>query len=215
MKRGVVFDLDGTLLDSMPQVLRMFGHAVSPFIDPLSDDQWRSRLGGPPRRILETVLENPLHVGEAMARLTEYQLVYLNRILAFGGMKVLFDDLSRAGVATGIWTGRDRRSTEALMDEHRIRGMITALVCGDDLATHKPHPEGLSEVLRGLDVKTTDALFVGDSDVDVLAGAALGVKTVWITHGLEINPSIAAQAWRVVNTPTEAYSIVRGELIEL
>jgi HAD superfamily hydrolase (TIGR01549 family) len=214
MKRGVVFDLDGTLLDSMPLVLRMFDHAVSPFVRPLSDDQWRSQLGGPPQRILERILRDPLHVSEAMTRLTEYQGLNLNRILAFEGMKALIEDLARAGLAVGVWTGRDRRSTEALMDDHGIRGMITAFVCGDDLETHKPHPEGLSVVLRRLEMEATKALFVGDSDVDVLAGAGFGVKTVWITHGLEVDPSIAAQAWRVVNSPTEAYAIIRGELMD-
>jgi len=214
MKRGVVFDLDGTLLDSMPLVLRMFDHAVSPFVLPMSDDQWRSRLGGPPQRILERLLKDPSHVSEAMTRLYEYQGLNLSRILAFEGMKVLVEDLAVAGLAIGVWTGRDRASTEALMDDHGIRGKITAFVCGDDLETHKPDPGGLSAVLQSLELEAKDVLFVGDSDVDVLAGAALAVKTLWITHGLEIDPSIAAQAWRVVNTPAEAYSMIRGELMD-
>ena len=56
-------------------------------------------------------------------------------------------------------------------------------------------------------------LFIGDAEVDVLAGAALGVKTVLITHGLKMDAGGQAQAWRVVNTPLEAYNLLRTEVI--
>jgi pyrophosphatase PpaX len=211
--RGVIFDLDGTLLDSMPLVFRMFGHAISPFAQPLDDDQWRSRLGGPPRRILEQVLQDTAHVAEALIRLTDYEQSHSKRIPAFDGMKTLLEDLRHVSLPVGLWTGRDRRSTQVLMDVHGIGGLLSACVCGDDLASHKPDPEGLNTALGGLGVNPTEALFVGDSEVDVLAGAALGVRTLWISHNLPVNPSVQAQAWRVVDTPSEAYTLIRAELI--
>ena len=56
------------------------------------------------------------------------------------------------------------------------------------------------------------ALFVGDADVDVLAGAACGVRTLLICHDREIDPAVRAKAWRAVVTPAEAYALVRDEL---
>ena len=91
---------------------------------------------------------------------------------------------------------------------------LAAVVCGDDLPTHKPHPGGLEEALRKLSVTREQALFVGDADVDVLAGAAGGVRTILITHERPVAKEVTAKAWRTVVTPAEAYAIVRAETTE-
>jgi len=211
--RGIVFDLDGTLLDSMPLVLRMFAHAVSPFVEPLGDERWRSLLGGPPRRILEGVLNNPADAEEALLRLAHFQHEQAKHIALFTGVKSLLSDLRSAGVMTGIWTGRDRRSTQTLIAEHGLGEMLTSCICGDDLTSHKPDSEGLQAVLVQMNTSPAEALFVGDSPVDVMAGASLGTKTLWITHGLDRKRPIEGLAWRVVNTPIEAYALIRDEYI--
>ena len=212
-KVGVVFDLDGTLLDSMPMVLQMFGYAIRPFAKPLSDEVWRSHLGGPPRRILERVLADASHVDQSLLRLEAYQRSHSRNIAAFDGMNLILEDLTRANVQVGLWTGRDRESTLELTEVHRMGRMFKACICGDDLMTHKPDPEGLAAALRGMGADPAASLFVGDSEVDVLAGAALGVRTLWITHGLITEPTVKNQAWRVVSTPLEAYDLIRAELI--
>jgi HAD superfamily hydrolase (TIGR01549 family) len=211
--RGVIFDLDGTLLNSMPLVFQAYAHAVSPFVEALSDDEWRVHMGGPPERILERVLGQPSQVGEALIRLNDYGSVHWRRIQAFEGMKALLDDCSLAGVPVGVWTGRERESTEVLLDEHGIRERLTACICGDDFASHKPDPAGLSAALRALEIEPAAALFIGDADVDVLAGAALGVRTVLITHGLRLDSEVQSRAWRVVDRPMEAYRLLRTELV--
>src|SRR5690606_36251982 len=102
-KAGVVFDLDGTLLDSMPTVLRMFGHAIHPFAKPLTEAAWRSHLGGPPRRVLERVLADATSVDQAMLRLESYQQINTEKIAAFEGMSGILADLERANLPVGLW----------------------------------------------------------------------------------------------------------------
>jgi HAD superfamily hydrolase (TIGR01509 family) len=191
----------------------MFAHAISPFTRPLSDEQWRAELGGPPERILERVLGNKAVAQQAMVRLADYERAQLQEVAAFPGMKSLLGALRSVGVSLGVWTGRDRISTQKLMDEHGLGELLTAWTCGDDLPSHKPDPAGLLAVLEALKLRPSDALFVGDSECDVLAGAAVGVKTVWITHGLQVNPMVERDAWRVVSSPANAYGIIRANLI--
>lgn len=211
-RRAVVFDLDGTLVDSMPLVLRAYAHALAPFAPELTAEEILALLGGPPERFFSTVVSNPQDAAAALERLSAYSLEHWRTIQAFEGMVALLQALRAASLAVGVWTGRDRRSTEVLLREHGVAALVDAWVCGDDLPSHKPDPAGLEATLGELGAAREDAWFVGDADVDVLAGAALGVRTLLITHGREAAPEVRAKAWKVVATPAEAYALLRIEV---
>ena len=210
--RAVVFDLDGTLVDSMPLVLRAFAHALRPYCGELTPEEITSHLGGPPDRLLRKLIADETKVPEAMQRLLDYDLANWRLIQPFDGMHGLLDYLRGSGQVVGLWTGRERESTGLILQEHGIGPKLDAWVCGDDLPTHKPHPGGLEEALRQLAVTREQALFVGDADVDVLAGAACGVRTLLICHDRVVDPTVRAKAWKAVTTPAEAYALVRDEL---
>lgn len=206
--RAVVFDLDGTLVDSMPLVLKAFAHAVAPFCGPVSEQEVMARLGGPPERTFALWLEREEAVAEAMERLRQYTLRHWKSIVPFAGWEALFRSLRRRKQAVAVWTGRERESAQWLLHEHAIEGYLQACVCGDDFPSHKPDPAGLAHVVQQLRLTADETLFVGDADVDVLAGHACGVRTVLIRHGRVIDPAVAQKAWRVVETPAEAYDEV-------
>ncbi len=210
--RAVIFDLDGTLVDSMPLVLRAFAHALLPYCGEMTPEQITAELGGPPDRLLRKLIADESKIPEAMQRLMDYDLANWRLIQPFDGMHGLLDYLRGARHALGLWTGRERESTGLILREHGIAPKLDAWVCGDDLPTHKPHPGGLEEAMRQLAVSREQALFVGDADVDVLAGAACGVRTLLICHDRVIDPAVQAKAWRAVATPAEAYALVRAEL---
>lgn len=210
--RAVVFDLDGTLIDSMPLVLRAYGHALKPFFPEITDEEITARLGGPPERMFAAMLQEPARAAAALQRLKDCSREHWQLIQPYAGMTALLADLRAAGWAVAIWTGRERESTEWLLRKHDIAGHVRTFVCGDDLTSHKPDPAGLAEVLRRLGVTAEEALFVGDADVDVLAGAAIGVRTILIHNGRPLDAGVRAKAWRAADSPAAAYAIVRGEL---
>jgi len=212
--RAVVFDLDGTLVDSMPLVLRAFAHALLPYCGALTEQQITERLGGPPDRTLRSFIADEAKLPEAMERLVDYDAHHRELIRPFDGMHGVLDHLRGARQSLGLWTGRERESTLWILQQHGMGTKLDSCVCGDDLPTHKPHPGGLEEALRQLQVDRDEALFVGDADVDVLAGAAHGVRTLLICHDREVDAAIRAKAWRSVNTPAEAYALLRTELPE-
>jgi len=205
--RAVVFDLDGTLLDSHAHVLAAITHAVEPFGSPPTRDIF-IRLGGPPERFLLPMLERPDNLPAALERLEWFHRTHAHRIRPYDGVPEFLAQVQTTGIRTAIWTGRDRRSTERLLRDHRIESRFATIVCGDDLPTHKPDPAGLREILRRLGVGTGQALFVGDADVDVLGGDGCGVATLLIDHARTVDPSIASRAWRTVRSPREAFDVV-------
>jgi len=206
--RAVVFDLDGTLLDSMTLVLRVYGEVLAPYRPGLTDESLLAMLGGPPDRLFEKLIGDPVRTKAALARLDALAGEKWPSIEAFPRMAETIDFLAER-CAGGLWTGRERASTEQLLRRHGLSGRVQACVCGDDLASHKPDPEGLREVLRQLGVGADEAIFVGDADVDVRAGAAAGVRTILIHQGRTVAAEVRERAWRIVGTATEAYTLLR------
>lgn len=204
--RAIVFDLDGTLLDSLPFVLATIKYAIEPFgVSPTMDIF--AHLGGPPDRFLPDILGGQENVAVALRRMEIFHTENQHLIVPFGGVAALLQELRAHGVALAIWTGRDRASTEWLLATHQLSGYFSAVVCGDDLPTHKPDPAGLRAILQQLDVAPEHTLFLGDADVDVLGGVSCGVDTVLIRHTREVHASVEAKSWRSVISPAEAYAL--------
>ncbi|MFO1447651.1 MAG: HAD-IA family hydrolase [Opitutaceae bacterium] len=210
--RAVVFDLDGTLVDSMPLVLRAYAHALAPFLPPMRDHELFLLLGAPPERTFSSLLADESQVATAMRRLIAFSTENWRLIQPFSGMTELLADLRSHSLRLAVWTGRDRKSAEWIFREQTLLSWIETVVCGDDFPTHKPDPSGLSEILNRFGTGTDEVIFVGDADVDVLAGAALGVRTILIRHGRPIQETVSSRAWRVVESPQEAYAVVRAAL---
>ncbi|MBM3843607.1 MAG: HAD family hydrolase [Verrucomicrobia bacterium] len=211
-KRAVVFDLDGTLLDSLPLVLEAIRHALEPFGGSPTMDIF-ARLGGPPERFLADLLPDPVHVPVALRRMVDFHHGNHRLIQPYAGAVETLRDLRARGIPAGIWTGRDRASTRTLLASHGLDGIVDGVVCGDDLPTHKPDPEGLLALVSRLGCAPAETLLVGDADVDVLGGHAGGVETVLIRHQRTIAPAVTAVCWRDVASPAEAYALVRARLL--
>ena len=209
--RAVVFDLDGTLLDSLPLVLAAIAHAIEPYGARPTMDIF-SHLGGPPERFMSGLVRDPAHVPDALRRMESFHRDNEQLIQPFAGAAEMIARLAGAEVPIGVWTGRDRESTDRMLRRHGLDAAFGAVVCGDDLPTHKPDPEGLREILRRLGAISDEAIYVGDADVDVLGGVAAGVDTLLIRHARTIFPPILSRAWRAVATPREAYEVVAQSL---
>lgn len=203
---AVVFDLDGTLVNSLPLVLQSIAHGIEPFAARPVTDIF-SKLGGPPERFIPELVDDPRHVREAIERMEIFHRENMHLIEPFDGVHAVLERLQAAGVQTAIWTGRDRASAEPLLASHRLAALFSVVICGDDLPSNKPDPEGLRAIMARLGVAAAETIFIGDADVDVLGGVACGVDTLLIRHGRTVDESLLAQAWRVVEQPSEAYEL--------
>lgn len=210
LKRTAIFDLDGTLFDSMPFVIETFIYAVELFRERPTPAEVLTHLGGP----LDTCLRNllgPPAIGSlpaAKERLLAYEHGKEERVKPFGGARELLGSLRARGVKLGIWTGRDRWSAQRILDIHHFTVFFDAMVCGDDLPSYKPDPTGLLRSIALAGGTPEETVFMGDADADVLGGHAAGVHTIFVHHGRVAPAHVHSRAAEVFAEPGEAYAAV-------
>ena len=206
---GVVFDLDGTLVDTMPFVIEGMAAAVAPYRTRPTREEVMNCLGGPSEGCLRHLLGSPRHVAAALAAYLEFLRLNDHVARPFRGARTLLKHLQAASVRVGLWTGRERGSTMERLRALSWERCFDPMVCGDDLPTYKPDPEGLLKIIQSWRLAPAQVIFVGDSDQDLAGGHAADVATVMIDHGRQIAPELLRHPLAVMPTPTAAYARVR------
>lgn len=211
--RGAVFDLDGTLLDSMASVLEGMAMVVEPFRPRPDRAEVMRNLGGPSDACLLRLLGGRAHLAAAHQAYMRFFAESEEAVRLFRGARKLLRELHSAAIPLGIWTGRERNMTEARLRALALTRRFDMLVCGDDLPSHKPDPEGLLRIVQRWGLTAGEVLFVGDSDQDFAGARAAGVPLVAIHHDRAIPPALLRHPIAVVATPAEAFAWVRRALL--
>jgi pyrophosphatase PpaX len=211
--RGVVFDLDGTLLDSMPLVLEGMAMVVTPYRARPSRIELMDSLGGPSSACLQRLLGGRKHLAAALVAYTRFFAEHDKSTRLFRGARRLVLELHSAGVPLGLWTGRERSLTEVRLRSLELIDCFDVLVCGDDLDSHKPDPEGLLRIVRRWDLPRAAVLFVGDSDQDFAGARAAGVPLMAVHHDRKIAPGLLEHPIASVATPPEAFAWIRTAVL--
>lgn len=206
MHRAVVFDLDGTLLDSHSSVLTGLRYAIEPFGGPPIDRRVFASLGGPPETFIHRLVHDKNHAPAALARLLDFFRLHGHEVEPYPEVHETLNTIRQEGIQLAIWTGRDRASTESLLARFAWGTWFSEIICGDDLSTHKPDPAGMFLMLKRMKVDRSDAIFVGDADVDARAGKASGVQTLLIQDGRDIPTEVRNMVSQVCEDHMEAYA---------
>jgi phosphoglycolate phosphatase-like HAD superfamily hydrolase len=211
--RGVVFDLDGTLLDSMPLVQEGMALAVEPFRPRPDRTEVMGSLGGPSAACLLRLLGGRAHLAAALAAYRRFLAEHESSARLFRGARRLVREMHFAGIPLGIWTGRERRMTEVRLRALSLMDCFAIWICGDDLDSHKPDPEGLLRIVRHWGLPPAEVLFVGDSDQDLAGARAAGVPMVAIHQDRTSAPELLKHPIAVVATPPEAFAWIRTAVL--
>ncbi|MDK1030702.1 MAG: HAD-IA family hydrolase [Planctomycetia bacterium] len=163
--KAVIFDLDNTLTDSMPDLAKA-----------------KRRLGlDPERPILETISKLPQpRRAEAEKFLDEFEWASAREASPMAGARELMAMLVGAGIRTALLTRSHRRRARFILEKC---GISVDLVIGRDDAVPKPAPDGVHMAMEHFGIGPGEALVVGDYVFDIEAGLAAGVTTIAITNG--------------------------------
>jgi pyrophosphatase PpaX len=121
--------------------------------------------------------------------------------------------LKKEGYKLGIVTGKASRSLLISLERLSMNDLFDVIITGDDVNKPKPHPEGVNKALAQLNIKNTDAVFLGDSDADILAGKQANVHTIavqWLPNYQTLEFSVQAdQMFSSVDEFVQSLKITR------
>jgi phosphoglycolate phosphatase len=210
--KAVVFDLDGTLVDSAPGLQTAInGVLEAQDCPPIELADVQSMIGdGIPALINKAFAQRgrTLSKTESTTATRQFREIYADcgprETPLFPGARNALQQLSFLGISLGLCTNKPQRSTEPLLDALRIDHYFSAVFGGDLLAgIRKPDPRHVLAVLGRLGIDAAEAVMVGDSPNDIDAGQGAGMPVIAVTYGYALGPVDALGADYFIDSLTE------------
>ena len=214
--RAVLFDLDGTLIDSAPDLagaandMRLArGLPLLPYahLRPMVGSGARGMIG----RAFEVGPQDDAFSALRDEFLQRYEARMTRDTRVFEDVLPLLDALDAQQVLWGIVTNKAARYSEPIVQALGLAQRSQVLVCGDTTPHSKPHPAPLLEAARRMGIDVGDCAYVGDDERDVQAGRAAGMATVAVSWGY-LGLGNAIEAWgatHVIHSPNELLNLLR------
>ena len=182
---AVLFDLDGTLIDSIELILSSYRHTMLSHRGTTPPDAvWLAGLGTPLWTQFRKLTDNDAEVAAMVETYRRHNLAHHDRMVRpYPGVVDAVRQLYAAGRALGIVTSKKRDGARRGLRHCGFDGLFTVLVGADDVERHKPDPEPVRRAIELLGAPAQDTVFVGDSPHDLVAGRAAGVQTAAVSWG--------------------------------
>lgn len=180
-----LFDLDGTLIDSIDLILRSYRHTMRTHRgqDP-GDEVWMSGLGTPLWVQFRQFTEDPAEIEAMVTTYRAYNLAHHDDLVRpYAGVVDAVRALERGGKTLALVTSKLRSGAFRGLRLAGLEDAFTVVVGADDVTNPKPHPEPVLIALDRLGARAEDAVFIGDSRHDIECGRAAGVKTAAVLWG--------------------------------
>lgn len=188
MIKAVLFDLDGTLVDTAPDLghalnLQLIKHGKAPLADalirPIASHGSRGLIG----LGFGITPKDDAFLALRDEYLDLYDTVFTRSPTLFDGIEDLLKHLEKQGIQWGIVTNKPRRFTNRLIESMQLTVTPACVVSGDDAPQPKPAPLTLLLACEQISVNPQDCMYVGDAERDIEAGRAAGMKTVVALFG--------------------------------
>ena len=206
----VIFDMDGTILDTLADLYAAINHSLAHFgLPQRSLPEVRSFLGNGSRRLVE--LSVPQDTNKARAALIEELLNYYSayykahcaeKTQPYDGITSLLAELRGSGVLTAVVSNKPDFGVQKLCAEY-FAGLFD-FYCGErEGIRRKPAPDSVLEALYRLNVRPQDAVYIGDSEVDVATAVNAGLDCIAVSWGFRDMPVLQAAGARTIVSSVE------------
>lgn len=190
----ILFDLDGTLIDSVGLILDSYRHTLAIHGLPARPDEyWLRGVGTPLRVQLAPFAAEGLTLDTLVATYRRYNLAHHDsRVRPFPGIPEAVAALRTEGCRLGLVTSKNRHGSLLGLGIAGIAEAFEVIVSADEVTHPKPHPEPVLRALDALGEPAAGCVYVGDSVHDLESGRAAGVATAAVTWGASTREELAA-----------------------
>ncbi|MDF2641230.1 MAG: phosphoglycolate phosphatase [Pseudomonas sp.] len=217
--RAVLFDMDGTLLDTAPDFIAIAQAMLADRgFPPVDDKLIRDEISGGAKAMVAATFamspNEPEFEALRLEFLERYQQGCAVHSRLFDGMETLLADIEKAGLIWGVVTNKPVRFAEPIMQQLGLAERSALLICPDHVTRSKPDPEPLILACSKLDLDPASVLFVGDDLRDIESGRDAGTKTAAVRYGY-IHPNDNPDHWGadvVVDHPLELRKVLDNAL---
>ncbi len=208
--QAVLFDLDGTLIDTAPDFIATLNRLRKDYQLPaLPSEQIRAQVSNGARALVTLSFGNETDNPQFSKQLTELLDLYENSLAehsrVFSGLDDTLALLEQHAIPWGIVTNKPTRFTTPLLEQLNLHKRCSIAICPDHVSQRKPHPEPILKACSELGVTPEYALYVGDHLRDIESGNRAGCFTVAASWGY-IDAADSAASWRanlICDTPAE------------
>lgn len=183
--KTVLFDLDGTLLDSVDLIVDSYHHTLAAHsLPPMTRDEILAGLGTTLYAVFGKMTDDPATIASWVATYREYNLTHHDsRARAYPGTVEMVRRIKLAGFRLGLVTSKNRGGAQRGLTLMGLDGVMDVIVGADDVVKPKPDPEPVLLALERMGESSDTTIFVGDSHHDIYSGRAAGVLTAGVTWG--------------------------------
>ncbi len=180
-----LFDLDGTLIDTVPLIVESYRHATAKVLGVAHEDEtYRELIGLKLPVACAKLSSDPELAEQVLQAYLEHNMAHHDRrVRAFAGVVALLTELQARGAKLAVVTSKRRAHALLGLELCGLTPFFPVLVAGDDVQSGKPDPECVLKALSELGVEAFGALMVGDSVHDVEAGMRAGTSAAFVTWG--------------------------------
>ena len=196
----VLFDLDGTLIDSIRLILDSYHHTLTQHNLPArSDEEWLRGVGTPLHIQFSQWHDSPEMLEAMIATYREFNLKHHDHMVTvYPGVVEAVRQIKSSGIQTGLVTSKNRQGALRGLALVGLEALMDVMVCADEVSNPKPHPEPVEKAVALLGADPGRTVYVGDSIHDMHSGRAAGVKTaaaLWGPFGRSHLESAGPDYW--------------------
>lgn len=202
MKKAVIFDLDGTLLDTLDDLTDGVNHALKMFgYPPRRREEVKKFVGNGIGKLIARSLPPDTKKSEFDKVLKEFRDYYTEnctaKTKAYSGIPELLSALGERGIKRAVVSNKNNRAVERLADKF-LKGLVDEAFGEREGIERKPAPDSVLEVLRLFGCEKKDALYVGDSEVDILTSENAGVDLAAVDWGFRSRDLLAEKGAEII-----------------
>lgn len=207
MYKAVLFDLDGTILNTLDDLFYSTNYALEKYnLKKRTYEEIRCFVGNGVKVLIEKAVgENHQHLVDNV--ILEFKNHYkehsLDHIKEYDGIKELLNELKRKGLKLAVVTNKFNQAAQDIINKY-FNGIFDIVLGETKELNRKPYPDMCNYVLKELGINPSEALYVGDSDVDILTAKNAGLKCISCSWGFKTKDElISFEANIIIDIPTE------------